>query len=121
MYTLGFRFRPWTERQAIADGGPILEYIEHARLCMASTSTSGSADKLLSADWSKTENRWTLHIESDRHTTTLTCSFLFMCSGYYNYEQGYSPTFAGSEDFTGPIIHPQHWPEDLITPTRTSS
>ena len=113
MYTLGFRFRPWTERQAIADGGPILEYIKSTAAMYGIDEHIRLSHKLLSADWSKTENRWTLHIENNGTPTTLTCSFLFMCSGYYNYEQGYSPTFAGSEDFTGPIIHPQHWPEDL--------
>ena len=69
--------------------------------------------KVVDADWSNSDNRWTVHIESDGAPSTITCSFLFLCSGYYNYEQGFAPTFAGSEDFTGPIIHPQHWPEDL--------
>ena len=43
----------------------------------------------------------------------MTCSFLFATTGYYNYDQGYSPTFQGSEDFAGTIVHPQHWPDDL--------
>jgi monooxygenase len=43
----------------------------------------------------------------------MTCSFLFMCSGYYRYDEGYTPEFEGVERFAGPVIHPQHWPEDV--------
>ncbi len=113
MHTLGFRFRPWTERQAIADGGPILEYVKSTAAMYGIDKHIRLNHKLLGADWSNADNRWTVQIEINGTPSTITCSFLFLCSGYYNYEQGYAPTFAGSEDFTGPIIHPQHWPEDL--------
>ncbi len=43
----------------------------------------------------------------------MTCGFLFMCTGYYRYDEGYTPEFAGAERFGGQIVHPQHWPEDL--------
>src|ERR1700759_413856 len=113
MHTLGFRFRPWTERQAIADGGPILEYVQRTAAMYGIDKHIRLSQKVVSADWSSSENRWTVQVESNGTLTTITCSFLFLCSGYYNYEQGFAPTFAGAEDFTGPIIHPQHWPEDL--------
>jgi monooxygenase len=113
MYTLGFRFRPWTERQAIADGKPILDYVKSTAAMYGIDKHVRLNHKVVSADWSNAENRWTLHIESNGTTGTITCTFLFLCSGYYNYEQGYAPPFPGSEDFAGPIIHPQHWPEDL--------
>ena len=45
--------------------------------------------------------------------TRYTCNFLFMCSGYYSYEGGYTPDFAGTENFAGTIVHPQKWPDDL--------
>jgi len=113
MHTLGFRFRPWTERQAIADGKPILEYVKSTAAMYGIDKHIRLNQKVLGADWSSTENRWTVLIENDGAPAKITCSFLFLCSGYYNYEQGYAPTFPGSEDFNGPIIHPQHWPEDL--------
>jgi monooxygenase len=113
MHTLGFRFRPWTERQAIADGGPILEYVKSTASMYGIDKHIRLSQKVVSADWSSAENLWTVQIESNGTPTTVTCSFLFLCSGYYNYEQGFAPKFAGAEDFTGPIIHPQHWPEDL--------
>ncbi|BDB45752.1 MULTISPECIES: flavin-containing monooxygenase [Mycobacterium] len=113
MYTLGFRFRPWTERQAIADGKPILEYVKSTAAMYGIDKHVRYRHKVTGADWSSTENRWTLQIDNDGTPATIICSFLFLCSGYYNYDEGYSPKFPGSEDFTGPIIHPQHWPEDL--------
>ncbi|GAB3009892.1 flavin-containing monooxygenase [Mycobacterium bourgelatii] len=113
MHTLGFRFRPWTERQAIADGGPILEYVKSTAAMYGIDKHIRYNQKVVNVDWSSAENRWTVQIDSNGEQSSITCSFLFLCSGYYNYEEGYSPKFAGSEDFTGPIIHPQHWPEDL--------
>ena len=69
--------------------------------------------RVVAADWSTADNRWTVTIESDGVRRTITASFLFACSGYYNYDEGYSPDFAGAADFGGTIVHPQHWPEDL--------
>ncbi|WP_310777388.1 flavin-containing monooxygenase [Mycobacterium sp. Z3061] len=113
MYTLGFRFRPWTERQAIADGKPILDYVKSTAAMYGIDKHIRFQQQVIAADWSTADNRWTLQIDSNGTRSELTCSFLFLCSGYYNYEKGYAPTFTGAEDFTGPIIHPQHWPEDL--------
>ncbi|KQH80191.1 FAD-containing monooxygenase EthA [Mycobacterium gordonae] len=113
MYTLGFRFRPWTERQAIADGKPILDYVKSTAAMYGIDKHIRFQQRVIAADWSTADNRWTLQIDSNGTRSELTCSFLFLCSGYYNYEKGYAPTFTGAEDFTGPIIHPQHWPEDL--------
>jgi monooxygenase len=113
MHTLGFRFRPWTEREAIADGGPILEYVKSTAAMYGIDEHIRVNQKVVGADWSSTDERWTVRIDTGGPPTELTCNFLFLCSGYYNYEQGYAPTFPGAEDFTGPIIHPQHWPTDL--------
>ncbi|GFG72645.1 FAD-containing monooxygenase EthA [Mycobacterium botniense] len=113
MYTLGFRFRPWTGHQSIAEGQPILEYLKSTAVMYGIDKRIRLNHKVIGADWSSAENHWTVRVENDGAEQSITCSFLFLCSGYYNYEQGYSPTFAGAEDFTGPIIHPQHWPEDL--------
>lgn len=122
MHTLGFRFRPWTNRQAIADGQPILDYVKGTAAMYGIDKHLRLNQRVISTDWSNAESRWTLSIKSggpegpegsEGTESTLTCSFLFLCSGYYNYEQGYSPEFAGSKDFAGQIIHPQHWPEGL--------
>ena len=113
MFTLGYSFRPWTEAKAIADGPAILNYIND-------TAKTGGIDKHIRfnhavkrATWSTPEARWTVEALHDGRIVTLTCDFLFMCSGYYNYEAGYAPHFAGQEEFSGPIVHPQKWTDDI--------
>ncbi|HEX4437467.1 MAG TPA: NAD(P)/FAD-dependent oxidoreductase [Solirubrobacteraceae bacterium] len=113
MHTLGYRFRPWTAAKSIADGESILEYV-HA------TASEAGIDRhirfhhrVVAAEWSSEEARWTVEAElADGTTVSLSCGFLFVNSGYYRYDQGYTPEFPGIEDFGGTVIHPQHWPED---------
>jgi monooxygenase len=113
MFTLGFRFKPWTSAVAIADGPSILAYVKEAAAENGIDKNIRYNHEVVAADWSDADNRWTLTVDRDGKEEKLTCSFLLACSGYYNYDEGYSPTFAGSEDFGGAIVHPQHWPEDL--------
>jgi monooxygenase len=115
MYTLGYSFKPWTKPKAIADGPSILEYLRE-------TATSHGVDRRIrfrhrakSASWSSQDARWTVEAERgpDREPVRFTCNFLFMCSGYYNYAEGYTPQFPGAERFAGRIVHPQKWTEDI--------
>lgn len=115
MYTLGYRFRPWTGEKAIADGTSIREYVRD-------TAREGGIDehirfghKVVRAEWDGAGARWTVTAErtDTGATVRLRSRFLFCCSGYYNYEQGYLPHFEGTERFAGEIVHPQHWPEEL--------
>lgn len=114
MYTLGFRFKPWTSEKAIADGPDIMSYLKEAVSEFGIDKHIRYQHKVLSAEWSDADNQWTLRVNrGGPGETVITASFLFACSGYYNYDQGYSPEFPGVQDFGGTIIHPQHWPEDL--------
>lgn len=113
MHTLGYRFRPWTAAKAIADGPAILEYVRQ-------TARDGDIErhirfnhKVIRASWSTEDARWTVESIHNGETVTLTASLLYMCSGYYHYDEGYTPTFPGIEDFEGEVVHPQHWPETL--------
>ena len=67
------------------------------------------------AEWSTADARWTVHLRDtgSGQASTRTCSFLYLCSGYYSYEEGYTPDFPGLDSFAGTLVHPQHWPEDL--------
>lgn len=118
MYTLGFRFRPWTG-QAIANGQPILDYLNSTAAMWDIDKHIRYNHKVIKADWKSAENRWIVRVERVSNesriasSVTISCSFLLLCSGYYLYEQGYSPHFAGAGAFKGPIIHPQCWPEEL--------
>src|SRR5438876_6828717 len=119
MFTMGYSFKPWKEAKAIADGPHILNYVRE-------TAAENGIDKKIRfnhrvkrASWSSRDARWTVEAERSAggegaaEIVRFTCNFLFMCSGYYKYEEGYTPEFSGRGDFTGPIVHPQKWPEDL--------
>jgi len=113
MYTLGFNFKPWTQGKAIADGGAILEYLDET------VTEYGLADRLRfdhkvsEAAWDSATARWTLRVQHAGEELQLTCNFLYMCSGYYDFNAGYTPDFPGREKFAGQFVHPQHWPEGL--------
>lgn len=115
MYTLGYSFRPWTQAQAIADGGSILQYIRSTAKDYGLDQHIRYGHRVKRASWSSADARWSVEIErgATREPLRLTCNFLFMCSGYYNYEQGYTPSFAGTERFAGRIVHPQKWTPDI--------
>ncbi|WP_104525873.1 flavin-containing monooxygenase [Blastococcus atacamensis] len=115
MFTLGYSFRPWKESKSIADGADIRRYIEDTAREYGVTDKIRYHHRVLSADWSSADNRWTVTAErtDTGERVTLTCSWLHTCAGYYRYDEGFRPTFEGEERFGGQMIHPQHWPEDL--------
>ncbi|HEV8062586.1 MAG TPA: NAD(P)/FAD-dependent oxidoreductase [Gemmataceae bacterium] len=127
MFTLGYSFRPWHEAEAIANGPSILKYIRATAREFGIDRNIRFQHRVLSASWSSAEARWTVECSTNdtediaessgagnhQQPVRYTCSFLYLCSGYYNYESGHTPVFRGAEDFQGPIVHPQHWPRDL--------
>ena len=115
MYTLGYPFRPWTGEKAIADGGSILQYIRDTAAESGIDDQIRFHHRITSADWSTADARWTITAErtDTGETVVLTCGFLFSCTGYYRYDHGYQPDFAGTDRFAGTIVHPQDWPTDL--------
>jgi monooxygenase len=113
MFTLGFRFKPWTSEKAIADGPSIMNYLKETVAEYGIDKHIRYNQKVVAAEWSDADNRWTVRIETDGQVREVSAEFLVACSGYYNYDEGYTPEFPGRDDFEGTIIHPQHWPEDL--------
>jgi monooxygenase len=119
MYTLGYSFRPWKEAKAIADGPSILTYIREVARDHGIDERIRYGYKVVAAAWSTPDARWTVEVETGpggdngRVPRRLTCNFLWMCSGYYDYEAGYLPEFAGMERFGGRIVHPQKWTDDI--------
>ena len=113
MFTLGYRFRPWPNARAIADGPSIKQYVIDTADEAGVTDHIRFGRKALSYDWSSEEGRWTVSVDCDGRTETYHCRFLLCCAGYYRYDEGYAPDFPGAENYRGELIHPQHWPEDL--------
>ncbi|HEX7296027.1 MAG TPA: NAD(P)/FAD-dependent oxidoreductase [Pyrinomonadaceae bacterium] len=146
MYTLGYRFRPWRNPKAIADGPSILNYIRDTAVEFGVDKAIRYQHRVKSASWSPENERWTIEVDKGGRaggenggngdgetrgsddgfdgtskkisdlkfeTKKLTCNFLYLCTGYYDYENGYTPEWPGVEHFRGVIVHPQKWPEDL--------
>lgn len=110
MYTLGYVFKPWTEKKAIANGATVLNYIKE-------TASENGIDqhikfnhKATQAAWSSETATWTISVEKKG---AISCNFLFICSGYYDYDNGYTPNFVGMNNFKGQIVHPQKWNEHI--------
>ena len=115
MHTLGFSFKPWTEAKSIADGPSILKYLQETVVQFGIDKHIRYGHLVTKAEWSSDDAKWTV-TSTNKHsgaTSSISCSFLFMCSGYYSYKKGHTPEFIGRERFKGKIIHPQEWPLDL--------
>lgn len=115
MYTFGYAFKPWTEPKAISDGASIKRYVEETADEYGITENIRFNHKVRSAHWSTSEGRWTVTAErtDTGETVVITASWIMGATGYYNYDQGYTPVFEGQDLFGGQIVHPQHWPENL--------
>ncbi len=122
MYTLGFRFKPWTSRKAIADAPSILNYLRETVREYGLKDHIRHHHHITRASWDSETALWTVEGTSGPDDTPLkmTCSMLFSCTGYYNYDKGFTPDFPGADAFKGKIVHPQHWPDNLDYQGKTS-
>ena len=119
MFTLGYAFRPWEEAKVIADGPSILKYVRDTAAEAGIDKKIRFGHQVVKASWSSVDARWT--VESQRknpdagetESVYLTCNFLFMCSGYFDHDKGYTPEFPGLERFGGRLVHPQKWTDDI--------
>jgi monooxygenase len=115
MYTLCYPFRPWSGARAIVDGRSILDYVRDTAREHGVDWRIRFHHRVVTAEWSSAQARWT--VEAQRtdtgQTVRLTCGFLFSCTGYYRYDEGYTPAFPGMDRFRGRIVHPQFWTEDV--------
>ena len=115
MFTLSYPFRPWTGSRAIVDGASILDYVRETAREHGVDRRIRFHHRVVAAEWSSHDARWTVEIErgDTGETVQLTCGFLFTCTGYYRYDEGYTPAFEGVERFGGEIVHPQFWTDDV--------
>jgi cation diffusion facilitator CzcD-associated flavoprotein CzcO len=113
MYTFGYGWRPWPGAKAIADGPSILAYLRDTARDTGVDAAIRYRHRVLRADWSSRDARWTVEAEHDGRPVTLACGFVAMCGGYYDAERGHAPVFPGQDRFRGAVVHPQRWPADL--------
>jgi cation diffusion facilitator CzcD-associated flavoprotein CzcO/acetyl esterase/lipase len=113
MHTLGYGFKPWRGDKVMADGPAIRDYIRETAFERGIDRQVRFGHRVVRADWSPADACWTLEVEHAGERRRLRCDFLLACSGYYRYDAGYRPEFAGEADYRGRLVHPQAWPEDL--------
>ncbi|GFG50477.1 FAD-dependent oxidoreductase [Mycolicibacterium agri] len=113
IFTLGFSWEPWTRPENIADGPDIRAYLTETARKHGIDQHIRFNTRVLSADWDSATDTWTVQTEVDGKPQTYRGRFLFFGTGYYNYDEPYTPEFPGIENFTGEVVHPQHWPESL--------
>ncbi len=125
MFTLGYRFRPWRDGKAIADGPAILNYIRETAKDFDLDRHIRYGHRARRAEWDTDTAKWTVTVELDtenspqtrqvaeKERTIFTCGFLYLCTGYYKYEEGYTPDWPGLGEYRGTLVHPQKWPDDL--------
>ncbi len=113
MFTLGYGFKPWTQRKSIASGESIRDYLGETVDDHGLRPRIRLGHRVTQADWSSESDTWTLVVDRGDKEIVLTCNFLLMGSGYYSYNEGYTPELPGQGLFAGQIVHPQFWPEDL--------
>ncbi|MFI2665935.1 flavin-containing monooxygenase [Micromonospora carbonacea] len=115
MFTLGYSFKPWTNPRAIADGESIRAYVRDTAREHGVDRHIRFHHRVLAARWDSATARWTVraHRDDTGEDVTVTCGFLFVCSGYYRYDAGHTPDLPGVDSYTGRLVHPQHWPADL--------
>ncbi len=115
MYTFGYSFKTWDNPKSFADAPSILSYLNEAADEYKIREKIQYQTTVTAVNFSTQTNKWTVSTldSKDQSEDSFTCSFLFVCTGYYNYKNGYTPEYPGIEKYKGQVIHPQHWPEDL--------
>ncbi len=115
LFTFGFEFKPWRSEKAIADAPDILAYLREAAAESGADKKIRYHHKVLRAEWDSKAALWTVtaHRTDIGAEARIRARWLFCATGYYDYDRGYSPPFAGMDDFCGTLIHPQHWPADF--------
>jgi cation diffusion facilitator CzcD-associated flavoprotein CzcO len=115
LHTFGYEFQPWRSEVAIASGERILAYLRETSAVHGIDQHIRFRTKVVAADWSSGDARWTVTTQDTEtgERSTVTSGWLCCAAGYYRYDDGFTPEFAGRERFRGLIVHPQHWPADL--------
>ena len=113
MHTLGFRFKPWIHKKAIADGPSILKYLNETVDDYNLREKITYNQKVIASNWVSDSSIWELTVDDNGQEISMSCNFLFLCGGYYSYDKPYMPDFPGMDEFNGRVIHPQFWDESL--------
>ena len=115
LHTFSYEFKAWENQKAIASADSIMSYLRETIDENGIRRAIRFGHKVIEAAWSTQDARWIVQLErtDTGERVTISCGWFFCASGYYRYDEGFTPEFPGRDRFTGLIVHPQHWPEDL--------
>lgn len=115
MFTFGYKWRPWSSDQTLADGPSILKYIRDTATEAGIDRNIRFGHKVVKGSWSTDDAQWTLEAvdQATGETRSFTAKYVYLCSGYYRYDEGFIPDFKGLDEYQGQVVHPMNWPEDL--------
>jgi cation diffusion facilitator CzcD-associated flavoprotein CzcO len=113
IFTLCFPYEPWTRKEGVADGVDIRQYLVETAQKYGIDRHIRFGSHVRAVNWDSSTDTWTVTVEQNGVVCTYRSRFVFFGSGYYDYDQAYTPEFAGIEQFGGTVVHPQHWPQDL--------
>mgnify|MGYP001231870102 CR=1 FL=1 len=113
MHTLGFSFKPWNSEKSIADGPSIMQYLNETVEEYGLKEKIRFSHRVVAANWSSADALWLLTVDVNGFQKQISCNLLFMCSGYYSYDEPHDAQIPGIESFKGDVVHPQFWPENL--------
>jgi cation diffusion facilitator CzcD-associated flavoprotein CzcO len=114
MSTLGFADEPWRDERMIGKGAAIRGYLEDVAERRGVRENIRFGQKVTAGNWDSVTGLWTLTLEgADGAESTVAGRFLYLGSGYYDYDEPYDAPIPGLADFGGTTIHPQFWPEDF--------
>lgn len=115
LHTFSYEFKAWENEKAIASAGAIMSYLRETVAENSLARAIRFGHKVIEAAWTTRDARWRVTIERlcSGERVTMSCEWFFCASGYYRYDEGYTPEFPGRERFAGQVVHPQQWPENL--------
>lgn len=115
MTTFGYSFKPWKSPKLLADGPSIKRYVTEAAEEHDVVRHIRFKHEINSVEWCSQSGRWTIKCQNNvtGEGDLFSAKYIVNGTGYYNHKKGYTPEFEGRERFSGELVHPQFWPEDL--------
>src|SRR5579864_2608458 len=114
MFTLGYAFAPWRHDRSIVGGEAILGYLDEVIASRDLREHMRFGLTAIAADWDSHAGLWTVRMQDDTGAShAVVARFLFLGSGYYDYDAPHDAEIPGLDRFDGVIVHPQLWSEDI--------
>lgn len=113
MAAYAFSWYKWPSTTGIIDGAIIKQYVEDAAKSAGIDKMIRYSHRAIKATWDSSDAQWLIHVTTPWGEQVFRTSFLFSCTGYYDYDTPFQSPIPGLESFQGKVAVPQFWPQDL--------